>query len=104
MCDPAFTADEIAQCEAAMRKPAPLRALALIASGRVVIEISPDGRNVLLDEYDGQRFRDPEHPDRKMGLAGAWPLFGAGMIDRFGVVTPAGLATLAAAAEEQPGG
>lgn len=96
MREAAFTTEEIAQCEEAMQKPAPLRALALIASGRVVIEISPDGRNVLLDEYDGQRFRDPEHPERKMGLAGAWPLLGAGMIDRFGVVTAAGRATLAA--------
>jgi hypothetical protein len=77
-----------------MLKPAPRDALALIASGRVLIEVAEDG-SVTLDQLDGQPIRDPEFPDRKMGLAGSWPLLKAGMIDRYGLVTDAGRALLA---------
>ncbi|GEP11702.1 hypothetical protein MMMDOFMJ_1707 [Methylobacterium gnaphalii] len=81
--------DEIARCKAAMSKPAPMQALRLIASGRVIIEVTPEG-DILIDRFDGKRVRDPDHPDCKMGLAGAWPLLAAGMIDEFGVITEAG--------------
>ncbi|WP_147048114.1 hypothetical protein [Methylobacterium gnaphalii] len=72
-----------------MSKPAPMQALRLIASGRVIIEVTPEG-DILIDRFDGKRVRDPDHPDCKMGLAGAWPLLAAGMIDEFGVITEAG--------------
>ena len=103
MGDATFTAEEIARAKAAMQKPVPLQALAAIASGRAIVSLWPTGRDVWLEEFDGQRVRDPEHPDRKMGFAGAWALFPAGMIDRFGVVTPAGVATLASAQESSHG-
>lgn len=90
----AFTPEEIAHCRAAMAKPAPLQALRLIASGRVIVEVSEDGRQVLLDECDGERIRDTDRPGHKMVLAGAWPLYRAGVIDRFGIVTPEGRASL----------
>lgn len=90
-----FSADEIVRCQEAMAKPAPLVALGLIASGRVIIELSGDGRDVLVDAFDGQPVRDPDYPDRKMMLAGAWPLYRAGMIDDFGVPTQAGRTLLA---------
>lgn len=89
-----MTPEEITRCKEAMRKPAPMQALQLIASGRVVIEVARGGRDVRIDELDGRPIRDPEHPDRKMGLAGAWALYGAGMIDQYGVITPAGRAAL----------
>ncbi|MCY0148301.1 hypothetical protein OEG84_11415 [Hoeflea sp. G2-23] len=89
-----FTDEEIAHAKAAMKKPAPVGALRLIASGRAVVSLSKDGRDVLMEEIDGRKVRDPDHPDQKMGLAGAWPLFRAGMIDQFGVVTEAGRAVL----------
>lgn len=87
--------EELERCMDAMSKPAPIRALALIASGRVIVEVVDGGRQVLIDMVDGKAVRDEDHPDCKMGLAGAWPLFGAGMIDKFGVVTPAGHTLLA---------
>lgn len=90
-----LTNEEIERCRDAMTKPAPMRALALIASGRVVIEVVEGGRDVLIDMVDGKTIRDEDHPDLKMGLAGAWPLYGAGMIDQFGTITPAGRAALA---------
>lgn len=86
----AFSSEEIRKCVDAMAKPAPLDALRLIASGRVLVEVTHDGRDVLIDSLDGRPVRDPEFPDRKMGLSGAWPLYRAGMIDRFGLVTDAG--------------
>ncbi|MRI54880.1 hypothetical protein D8770_13055 [Methylobacterium sp. DB1607] len=79
-----------------MTKPAPIRALRLIASGRAIIEVTASG-DVLMDRFDGKRVRDPDHPDCKMGLAGAWPPLHAGMIDRFGVITDAGRALIAQA-------
>lgn len=94
-----FTDEEIAKCKAAMSKPGPISALQLIASGRVLVEISRDRRDVLIDSLDGRPVRDPDHPDRKMGIAGAWPLYRAGMIDEFGLVTEAGRAHLAQPAE-----
>jgi len=97
-----FSPDEIARCVDAMAKPAPMEALRLIASGRVIIEVTQDGRDVMIDSYDGKPIRDPDFPDRKMGLSGAWPLYRAGMIDRFGLVTDAGRATLSASGGEQP--
>lgn len=89
-----FTPDEIQKCVDAMAKPGPIDALKLIASGRAIIEISRDGRDVVLDSIDGKPVRDPDFPERKMGLAGAWPLYRAGMIDRFGLLTAAGHATI----------
>ncbi|WJS87277.1 hypothetical protein [Paracoccus sp. TOH] len=89
-----FTADEIDHCKAAMSKPAPLEALKLIASGRAIVELTPDRRDLYIDSLDGRPVRDPEFPDRKMLLSGAWPLYRAGMIDEFGLVTPAGRAAL----------
>lgn len=88
-----LTEEHVQHCKAAMQKPAPIQALRLIASGRAIIEVAPDG-DVLIDCFDGKRVRDPDHPDCKMGLAGAWPLYAAGMIDQFGVITDAGRATL----------
>lgn len=94
----AFTPEEVEHCKASMSKPAPQQALALIASGRLVVELSDDRRNVILDSIDGRKVRDEDYPgeDRKCGLSGAWPLYRAGMIDTFGVVTPEGRAFLAA--------
>lgn len=89
----AFTAEEIERCKAAMSKPAPLNALRLLASGRVYVELTPDRRDLYISYLDKRRVRDPDHPTdprRKCLLAGAWPLYRAGMIDGFGVVTPAG--------------
>ncbi|MDF2994520.1 MAG: hypothetical protein K0R27_157 [Xanthobacteraceae bacterium] len=77
-----------------MSKPAPLAALELIASGRVLIEVTRDG-DVAIDRFDGRVVRDDEHPGEKMRLAGGWPLYKAGMIDDFGLVTDAGRAALA---------
>lgn len=98
-----FTAEEIEKCRSAMAKPAPIEALELIASGRVLIEISPDGRDVLLESLDGRKVRDPDARDRKMGITGAWPLLRAGMIDEFGVITEAGRQKLASAAGKLEG-
>lgn len=94
---PRFSDEEVAKCVEAMSKPSPLQALATIASGRVLIELSKDRRNVCIIALDGKRVRDPDYPNdpsRKIGLAGAWPLYRAGMIDEYGVITPAGLALL----------
>ncbi|HXJ73242.1 MAG TPA: hypothetical protein VNM37_10320, partial [Candidatus Dormibacteraeota bacterium] len=55
-----FTPEEIERCKAAMDKPAPLKALQAIASGRAGVSLSPDGRNVYLDTLDGAQVRDPE--------------------------------------------
>ncbi len=91
-----FSAEEIDRCREAMAKPAPRQALALIASGRVIVELSKDRRAVLVVEFDGEKVRDPDYPeDRECGLSGAWPLYRAGMIDEFGVVTLAGRQLLA---------
>lgn len=92
-----YTPDEINACQAAMSKPAPIEALMLLASGRVVAHISDDGRQVFLDTLDGQKIRDRGH---KMSIAGAWPLYIAGMIDENCALTDAGHATLASAAGE----
>lgn len=89
-----FTETEIEQCRAAMMKPAPLDALRLIASGRVLIELTKDKRDVYIDSLDGRPVRDPDFPDRKMLLSGAWPLFRAGMIDSFGIITDEGRSRL----------
>lgn len=88
---------DVERCKAAMSKPGPMNALALIASGRVEVELYGPDRDVHIVTLDGKRVRDPEFPNdasRKMGLAGGWPLYRAGMIDQFGVVTPAGRAAL----------
>ena len=82
-----FSAAEIARCKAAMGKPAPRGALVLIASSRVVVELSSDGRDVYLDQLDGMPLR---HNGHKMLISGAWPLFRAGMIDVDCKVTDAG--------------
>jgi len=89
-----YTAEELARCKAAMSKPAPLEALRLIASGRLIVELSRDRRDVLIDQVDGRMVRDGA-PDRKMFLGGAWPLYRAGMISAFGVVTEEGRRDLA---------
>ncbi len=90
------TSAEIERCKAAMSKPGPLSALQLIASGRAVVEVTD--REVLIDTFDGRTVRDEDHPNCKMVLAGSWPLLRARMIDRYGLVTPAGHAVLAGAA------
>ncbi|CAH0343677.1 hypothetical protein [Rhizobium sp. CECT 9324] len=90
-----FTEEEIALCRDAMAKPAPIDALRLIASGRVLIELTKDRRDVYIDSIDGRLVRDPDHLDRKMLLSGAWPLYRAGMIDDFGIITEHGRALLA---------
>lgn len=93
-----FTPEEIERCKEAMSKPAPMGALRLIASGRAVIELASNRRDVLVSTIDGKPVRDPDYPDdpsRRMGLAGAWPLYRAGMIDQFGCVTEAGRELLA---------
>lgn len=82
-----FSDAEIERCKAAMGKPAPREALALIASSRVAVELSSDGRDVYLDQLDGMPVRDRGH---KMSISGAWPLFRAGMIDVDCKVTDAG--------------
>lgn len=96
-----FSVEEIDRCREAVTKPACVQALALIASGRAIIELSPDRRgNVVIVELDGEQVRDPDYPDdpsRQCGLSGSWPLYGAGLIDVFGVVTPAGWKLLAEA-------
>jgi len=95
--DPSFTAEEIEKCKAAMSKPAPRQALELIGSGRAVIELTPDRRDVRIVELDGRPIIDDEHPHLPPGmfLSGAWPLFRAGMIDEFGCITAAGRDLLA---------
>lgn len=85
-----FTDDEISLCINAMDKPAPRQALELIASGRIIVSLSKDRREVYVETYNGELVRDPDFPDRKMGMAGAWPLFRAGMIDQFGCITQKG--------------
>lgn len=79
------------------RAPAVVQAMAFIASGRALIEVNTDSGNVTLDSIDGKPMRDPEFPDRKMGLAGAWPLYHGGLIDQYGVPTQAGLTWLSEA-------
>ncbi|WP_234053676.1 MULTISPECIES: hypothetical protein [unclassified Xanthobacter] len=90
-----FTHEEVERCKAAMSKKGPLEALRLIASGRVIVELTYDRRDLYVDSLDGRPVRDPDQPDRKMLLSGAWPLYRAGMIDEFGLVTAAGHQTLA---------
>lgn len=85
-----FTDKEIQECESAMSKPAPIRALELIASGEALVSLSKDGRVVYIETYRGKRISDPDFPERKMALSGAWPLYRAGMIDQYGCVTKAG--------------
>ncbi|MDO9334987.1 MAG: hypothetical protein Q7T61_01170 [Caulobacter sp.] len=81
------------RCDAAIerRAPAVVEALALIASGRVLIEVNTVSGNVVLESLDGKPVRDPEFRDRKMGLAGAWPLYHGGLIDQYGLPTQAGI-------------
>ena len=86
-----FSEDHIAKCKAAMTKSGPQEALRLLGSGRVTVEVTPGG-DLLLDTLDGKRIRDH---GRKIGIAGAWPLVVAGMVDRFGVVTQEGRELLA---------
>ncbi len=85
-----FSDEFVARCKAAMSKSAPQDALRLVASGRVTIEVTTKG-DINLDTLDGQPIRDQGH---RMGLAGAWPLVAAGMVDQFGVVTEDGRAFL----------
>lgn len=89
-----FTEEEIAHCKEAMAKPAPLQALRLIASGRAIVEMTEDRRDLYIESIDGETMRDPDHPNRKMLLSGAWPLFRAGMIDQFCMVTAEGRAAI----------
>lgn len=89
-----FSQEEIRKCKEAMAKPGPLEALSLLASGRMTIELTKDKRDVVIDTLDGAPLRDPEFPERKMGLSGAWPLYRAGMIDDAGGVTELGYRTL----------
>lgn len=74
----------------AMKKPAPRQALALLASGRVKVMLGRD-LDVYLDELDGRKIRDRGH---MMAIAGAWPLYQAGMIDERCNITKAGRAIL----------
>jgi len=90
-----FSAEELEKCRSAMDKPAPIEALKLIASGSVIVELTHDKRDLYLDSVNGRRVRDPEFPNRKMLLSGGWPLYRAGMIDDFCVVTDAGRKVLA---------
>lgn len=80
------------RCKDAMSKPAPMDALRLIASGRATILVR--GSEILLDALDGSAVREIDDEitttGRMLGLAGAWPLVGAGMVDRFGCVTEDG--------------
>lgn len=92
-----FTTDRIACCEEAMSKPGPRQALRLVASGRVFVEVKKDG-DLYLDEMDGKPVR---YNGQKMGIAGAWPLIAAGMVDQYGVVTPKGQAFLAEIGDDQ---
>jgi hypothetical protein len=87
-----FTDEEVAKCKAAMDKPSPLQALRAIVSGEVTVTLDRDGRNVTIDTYHGKTFRDADYPgeDRRVGLAGAWPLFRAGLIDEDGSPTSLG--------------
>lgn len=77
---------------AAMSKPAPAEALELLASGCVVAQLSADGKDVLLDTIHGKAVRDR---GRMLAIAGAWPLYRAGMIDETCAITEAGRAFLA---------
>lgn len=85
-----WTAEEVERCKAAMALPAPIKALADIASGAIVVSLTKDGRDCYVEDFNGRPWRDPEFPDRKGLLAGAWPLRRAGMIDDFGCVTEEG--------------
>lgn len=92
--DPEF----VEKCEAAMAKPAPRDALRFIASCKATILVK--GTDIYLDTSNGRRVRHSGN-DRiaetgdMMGLAGAWPLIAAGMVDQFGCITPKGYAFLA---------
>lgn len=100
MSGDAFSPDEIERCKAAMRKPYPRGVLRLIASGRGLFELTPDRCDVMIVELDGREIRDPDHPEvRGMSMAGAWPLYRAGMIDEFCLVTDAGRRVLQEAAD-----
>lgn len=81
-----FTQEEVDRCKAAMEKAAPREALAFINSGRVVVELGADF-DVYLDRIDGMQIRDHGY---KMPIAGAWPLYRAGMIDDACQITEAG--------------
>lgn len=95
MGDRKYTEEEIARCREAMSKKGPQEALRLIASGRVIIDLTADGRDIYVESFDGRKVRDPDFPDRRMTMAGGWPLFIAGMIDEFGIITAAGRKALA---------
>lgn len=91
-----FSDEYVRKCEAAMKKKGPLEALALVASGRVIVEVSKDGKDLYLDKLNGRSIRDSDHPNQKMILAGSWPLVASGAVDNFGLVTAKGHAYLSA--------
>ncbi len=73
--------------------------LELIASGRLVFHFDQSW-DIVVDRFDGETRLGPE----KLRLA-AWPVYKAGLLDRFGSITAAGrelLATAPASAERAP--
>jgi len=90
--------DFIERCRAALSKTGPQNALLLLASGRITISVSGD--IIYVETLDGCVIRDPEYPDRKMVLAGSWPLRPTECIDKFGCITAAGRTALAQASRD----
>jgi hypothetical protein len=92
-----ITAEYAEKCEAAMSKIGPQNALRLIASGACTIIVRC--AEIYIDTSNGRRVRhagDDRISDAGdlIGIAGAWALVPAGMVDRFGCVTPKGWAFL----------
>lgn len=66
-----------------------------IAIGTMLISLNPKRESAYLEEYGGNKYRDPDYPDRKLLVSGAMTLYWAGYLTEFGTVTEAGRAALA---------
>ncbi len=71
-----------------------LGTLVAIAHGKAIVEIDFKGKCGHLDSLNGKKVRDPEFPDRKIGMPGVWTLYDGGYIDQFVTLTEKGWAEI----------
>jgi hypothetical protein len=81
---------KLTEAREAAKLPAVRTTLQDIASGRMVISLDIKRQCGELESFDGHNYRDPESPERKLLVAGAYTLFVAGYLTQFGTITDAG--------------